>query len=175
MKLVSSRLFSNIGWCSTCIQTAFRAALSAGSAFVLLAVLQLANVVSTSPYLTYAALVLFLSLTLVWILHVVVFGLRVANFSIKKALDVNAQKDEGDTAVVSRRNYLRIATQSALGIAAFTVANSMFISSASAMIQCGNRGVTCASNSENCCIWGDGTARCCPPGMACSYVPNHCG
>ena len=172
MRLVLSNLFTNIGSCSFCIQTAFRAALAAASAFCILLFLELANVVSLPFYLTYFALTLFLLLTSLWVLHVVVFGVRAAEFSIKKALVTSARKDEGEVAIDSRRNYLKIATQSALGIAAFTAANSMLISSASASSQCGNRGLYCATGRE-CCIWGDGTATCCSNG-ACSYQPGMC-
>ena len=171
MRLVLSNLFTNIGSCSFCIQTAFRAALAAASAFCILLFLELANVVSLPFYLTYFALTLFLLLTSLWVLHVVVFGVRAAEFSIKKALVTSARKGEGEVAIVSRRNYLKIAAQSALGIAAFTAANSMLISSASANQYCGNQGRVCPNGQ--CCIWGDGTTACCA--TRCSYQEGMCG
>jgi hypothetical protein len=175
MKFVLSSLFTNIGSCSFCIQTAFRAALAAGGTFCILAVLKLANVVSFPSSATYLALGTFLMLTALWILHVVVFGIRSAHFLIKNTGGVDVQKHRGEIAIITRRNYLKTATQSALSIAVFTVANSMLISSASASVQCGNRGVFCATVRE-CCIWGDGTATCCPgPKGECSYQPGVCG
>jgi len=171
MKRLLSNLFTNVGSCSYCIKTAFRAALAAGCAFCILAVLELADVVSPSTYLTYFVLILFLSLTSLWVLHVVVFGIRAADFSIKKHLGIDAQRDQGEVAIVSRRNYLKIATRSALSIAAFTVASSMLISSASANQYCGNQGRVCPD--RQCCIWGDGTTACCS--TRCSYQPGMCG
>jgi hypothetical protein len=171
MKSVLSNLFTNIGSCSICIQTAFRAALASGGALGIMAVLGWTNLVSLPSSLTYLALILFLSFTALWILHVIVFGIRSANFSIRKALGIVGQKDEGHAEIVSRRNYLKIATQSALGIAVFTVANSMLISSASANQYCGNRGRVCPNGQ--CCIWGDGTTACCA--TRCSYQEGMCG
>src|SRR5579872_2399949 len=106
MRFAFSSLFTNIGSCSFCIQTAFRAALAAAGAFCILLILDLINAVSFPTYITYLALTLVLLLASLWVLHVVVFGIRAADFSTRKALDADAQNDKSEATIVSRRNYL---------------------------------------------------------------------
>jgi hypothetical protein len=151
-------LLTDIGSSPTCIRSAFRTA--AGSIAALALSLPVAYWLD-SPELCYAAGFVALSLILLWLLHVVVYGVRSARFR---------QRDLAAVDLLSKRRAFLI--DFARGAAWIAMASGIAFSATPALaVDCGS-GIRC-NPRQFCCYYKD-RMWCCPDGTFCAESRRAC-
>jgi hypothetical protein len=159
------KLLSSVGSCGFCVRQSLRAALLS------LVLVFGSVVVARGSVVFYIAVAISASLFALWLLHVVVFGLRVAIRSVGAARNV-----EQTTRSADRRGLMLHFGKAALGMAAFTV-TTVIASNAKAQncmggfnnIPCGQQ--CCNSGpgfSQHCCQTASGQTYCAQYGVPCS-------
>jgi hypothetical protein len=123
-------LIAKIGTCGFCIRSAFRAALAASAIASLTFLIH-------SIVLTAVAVVCGVGLCLLWLLHVIVFGLRTAH---RRAADQASEIQS------RRRQFMRDFVRAGASVAAFTVLSSV-TTPAFAQGDCRNN---CSQNNIAC-------------------------
>jgi hypothetical protein len=158
---------SKVGSCSFCIQSAFKAAAISALFLIVIELAAITGLLDVPRYVELTAWTLFGVLVLNWIAHIVVFGIRSANYKRK----LSVLSPEFAPYDLSRREYMRAAASSACGILVFTTFNVIQDTNPPerlilAAVNCG-LGQTCPDGNR-CCRVGQ-SVYCCPRSQSCDH------
>ena len=151
-------LFSSIGTCGFCIRQAFRATLAGCIGLVLIKGL------GANGFVVDLAAIMTIDFTILWLLHVVAFGIRSAGQASQEC-----SQDPRAAFKANRRLFRESLSRASLGIMTFTVTTSVLVKPASAAcagIPCGSD--CCISMSQRCCVSKSGQFYCSSNNYSCN-------